>query len=123
MVVAHRLSTIRNADKIIVMQNGEIVEEGDHNSLIQARGTYFSLVERQNLSTISKEERQKNSEELATDLEGENKSGVTDLPQSNSMVIDSTMNQAVSDDVPESATKKTVKKLRQLQSGNNQKYN
>ena len=38
LIVAHRLSTICNADKIIVMQTGEIVEEGDHDSLMKAEG-------------------------------------------------------------------------------------
>jgi ABC-type glutathione transport system ATPase component len=43
------LSTIRNADKIIVMEKGEIVEEGDHETLMEAKGTYFGLVEQQTL--------------------------------------------------------------------------
>ena len=57
MVIAHRLSTIRNADKIIVMHTGEIVEEGDHESLMRARGTYFSLVEQQDLHQDEEDDR------------------------------------------------------------------
>jgi ABC-type multidrug transport system ATPase subunit len=49
MIIAHRLSTIRRADKIIVLHHGEVVEEGTHDSLMQARGAYFGLVEHQNL--------------------------------------------------------------------------
>ncbi|CAF4892140.1 unnamed protein product [Rotaria sp. Silwood1] len=56
LVIAHRLSTIRNADKIIVMHKGNVVEEGDHQSLMHARGTYFALVEQQNLRQAEEEE-------------------------------------------------------------------
>lgn len=47
IIVAHRLSTVRNADKIIVMDNGRIVETGTHESLIQNKGAYFNLVKNQ----------------------------------------------------------------------------
>jgi ATP-binding cassette, subfamily B, bacterial len=42
--VAHRLSTVRNADKIIVMAGGEIVEEGNHEELMRIKGKYSELV-------------------------------------------------------------------------------
>lgn len=47
IVIAHRLSTIRKADQIIVMQNGSIVEIGNHNILMNKRGRYFQLVQSQ----------------------------------------------------------------------------
>lgn len=46
-VVAHRLSTIRHADKIIVLDHGKIVETGTHESLMRERGTYYGLVRAQ----------------------------------------------------------------------------
>ena len=47
VVIAHRLSTVKNADKIIVLEKGEIVEEGTHSELVGIRGTYYSLVKNQ----------------------------------------------------------------------------
>jgi len=47
IVVAHRLSTVKNADRIIVLHKGCIIEEGSHQSLSSLRGTYFELVRNQ----------------------------------------------------------------------------
>lgn len=47
VVVAHRLSTVRNAHQIIVLDKGEIVEKGTHNELIALKGSYFHLVKNQ----------------------------------------------------------------------------
>jgi len=47
VVVAHRLSTVKNADNIIVLHNGNIVEEGTHEQLALQRGYYFNLVKNQ----------------------------------------------------------------------------
>lgn len=49
LVIAHRLSTIQKADKILVMQNGSIIERGNHQSLLQQNGTYKKLVDMQAL--------------------------------------------------------------------------
>ncbi|MBM0106848.1 peptidase domain-containing ABC transporter [Steroidobacter sp. S1-65] len=50
IVIAHRLSTIMNADKILVLYNGSIVEEGVHAELIERRGMYHQLVQKQMMS-------------------------------------------------------------------------
>ncbi len=42
-IVAHRLSTIKNADVILVMKDGKIIEQGDHNSLLEKEGFYYEL--------------------------------------------------------------------------------
>ena len=47
VVVAHRLSTVKNADQIIVMDKGKVVETGNHKSLTAKRGTYYNLVKNQ----------------------------------------------------------------------------
>lgn len=44
IVIAHRLSTVKNADKIIVINNGSIVEEGKHEELLEKKGVYATLV-------------------------------------------------------------------------------
>lgn len=47
VVVAHRLSTVKNADQIIVLEKGEIVETGTHEDLVQVEKNYFNLVKNQ----------------------------------------------------------------------------
>lgn len=47
VIIAHRVSTIKNADKIIVLENGEIAEQGTHLYLMEKKGLYFDLYEKQ----------------------------------------------------------------------------
>lgn len=47
VVVAHRLSTVKNADQIIVLDGGKVVEIGTHSSLIEKKGAYYNLVKNQ----------------------------------------------------------------------------
>jgi ATP-binding cassette, subfamily B, bacterial len=47
VIVAHRLSTVKHADKILVLEKGEIIEEGNHENLTRARGAYYNLVKNQ----------------------------------------------------------------------------
>ncbi|ORX63121.1 P-loop containing nucleoside triphosphate hydrolase protein [Hesseltinella vesiculosa] len=53
IVIAHRLSTVRNADNIVVMQKGVIVESGTHSQLVEAQGVYHGLVKKQEIAIAS----------------------------------------------------------------------
>jgi ATP-binding cassette, subfamily B, bacterial len=47
VIVAHRLSTVKHADNIVVLEKGEVIEQGNHEQLTRARGSYYSLVKNQ----------------------------------------------------------------------------
>jgi len=47
VVVAHRLSTVKNADQIVVLERGAIIEQGTHTQLVERRGAYYNLVKNQ----------------------------------------------------------------------------
>ena len=47
IVVAHRLSTVIDADKIVVLEKGHVIEEGTHQELTEKRGAYYELVRNQ----------------------------------------------------------------------------
>ena len=47
IVIAHRLSTVKNAHQIVVIDNGKIVEIGNHETLIKQKGNYYNLVKNQ----------------------------------------------------------------------------
>jgi len=46
-VIAHRLSTVRRANLILLMEDGRVVERGTHDELMSARGAYYDMVQRQ----------------------------------------------------------------------------
>lgn len=47
VVIAHRLSTVKNADQIIVLDHGKVIEQGNHQELIKLKGSYYNLVKNQ----------------------------------------------------------------------------
>jgi ATP-binding cassette subfamily B protein len=47
VIIAHRLSTIMRADKILVLYEGKVVEQGKHQELVERRGMYYELVQKQ----------------------------------------------------------------------------
>ena len=50
LIIAHRLSTVRHADQIVVLDQGKIVEQGTHEQLVQLRGRYADMVDKQTLN-------------------------------------------------------------------------
>jgi len=52
-IVAHRLSTIQNADRILVMKEGKIVEQGKHQDLLSQKGFYYQLYNSQFSSSVN----------------------------------------------------------------------
>ncbi len=56
-VIAHRLSTVRRADLILLMEDGRIIERGDHEELMQAQGAYYGMVRRQMQSAQESDEK------------------------------------------------------------------
>jgi ATP-binding cassette subfamily B (MDR/TAP) protein 1 len=77
ITIAHKLATIRDADNIVVMENGCILEQGTHASLLELNGAYARLVHAQDLSVDTKtseddtEDEQLNGDEDRLDLTGE----------------------------------------------------
>ena len=71
LIIAHRLATIKNCDKIIVLEQGEIVEQGTHKELISKKGKYYNLWEMQqgNFSVQYKEEKDRQVLEVE-DMDG-----------------------------------------------------
>ncbi|KAI5781280.1 P-loop containing nucleoside triphosphate hydrolase protein [Geopyxis carbonaria] len=67
IMIAHRLSTVRKADRIVVMSKGRIVEQGTHESLLNAEGAYYRLVGAQNLSVASRDD---DEEEVVGNVSG-----------------------------------------------------
>ncbi|MDN4598871.1 ABC transporter ATP-binding protein [Leifsonia virtsii] len=61
-VIAHRLSTIRDANTILVMERGRIVEQGDHETLLQRRGAYYDLYMTQFRGDDAEEEQERDTE-------------------------------------------------------------
>ena len=54
--IAHRLATVKNCDQIIVLDNGEIVEQGSHEELLQKQGRYYQLWELQQGNFVIRED-------------------------------------------------------------------
>ncbi|CAF1224211.1 unnamed protein product [Rotaria sp. Silwood1] len=63
IVIAHRLSTIVHASKIIVIDKGTVIEEGNHQSLMELKGNYYGLVESQNLGMNTSDETELENED------------------------------------------------------------
>lgn len=67
LIIAHRFATIWRADRILVLEEGEVIEEGTHHELLQLGGQYFRLYEMQALMDQQQEEEEKEKEGLLPD--------------------------------------------------------
>ena len=56
LIIAHRLATVKNCEEIIVMKQGEIVEQGNHEELLARKGEYYKLWEMQQGNFVVREE-------------------------------------------------------------------
>lgn len=64
LIIAHRLTTVRNADLICAFENGSLKEQGTHESLMKLKGIYYELVTRQTLGKKYTETLENNDDEL-----------------------------------------------------------
>ena len=75
IVVAHRLSTIRNADMIIALEQGEVVECGNHEELMEKKDLYYELVTSQNQKDEDEDEEEKEEEEEVKEIISKSSTG------------------------------------------------
>jgi ABC-type multidrug transport system ATPase subunit len=80
IIIAHRLTTIRNADLIIGLHQGEVVEYGSHNELMNKKGLYYELVLAQTRKEIEKDD-ESNSDEEEEEEENDVKIGQLLVPK------------------------------------------
>nr|CAH7755523.1 unnamed protein product [Callosobruchus chinensis] len=80
IIVAHRLSTIRNANVIVFVADGKVVEKGSHAELVAAKGAYYNLVSSQNITDTSEDQ---DNPKLARTLSLSNKSYTYDREDDN----------------------------------------
>ena len=68
IMIAHRLRTICNADQIYVLENGQVIQQGNHETLMSYEGKYRQMVEAQNIETISKQDKNYDDKEDDTEI-------------------------------------------------------
>lgn len=72
LIIAHRLSTIKNCDLILVLDNGEIVEQGTHDELLKKQGSYYRLWNMQQGNFVIKDEKEEDRTPITVDEDDEN---------------------------------------------------
>jgi ABC-type multidrug transport system fused ATPase/permease subunit len=74
VVIAHRLATVRNCERIVVMDKGRVAEQGTHDELLAAQGLYASLIAQQSLSGDGESNTDTDEDILAGDAAQDGKS-------------------------------------------------
>ena len=71
LIIAHRLATVKNCDEILVLDQGEIIEKGSHEELLEKKGKYYYLWEMQQGNILKKVMENSEEEKIQKDIEGE----------------------------------------------------
>ena len=66
LIIAHRLTTIKNCDVILVMDNGKIVEQGSHEELLKKQGNYYKLWNMQQGNFVINDEKETEDADMIT---------------------------------------------------------
>jgi len=82
LVIAHRLSTVKNADLIIVLEKGSIIEQGTHDELMALKNYYYNLVKNQEIK-IKEEEEENNRNEAENEDEDNDQTREVDIDENN----------------------------------------
>ncbi|TQV99607.1 multidrug resistance protein 3 [Cordyceps javanica] len=106
ITIAHRLSTIKDAHNIVVMSEGKIIEQGNHDDLIEKRGAYFNLVSAQNIAAAE----ELTAEEQAQ-LEEEEMELIREKSANRASVYDADPDDNIADKLRRSSTRKSVSSM------------
>ncbi|KAH7723877.1 hypothetical protein AAVH_08672 [Aphelenchoides avenae] len=121
LIVAHRLSTIKNVDRILVFRNGEIVESGTHEELVTRKGIFYDMVEAQQ---IEQKKDEKALEQIREELENSSGNGdgyqstaggQTTLTRGSPKKISSPRRKYTTDSMHSGATPSTYYEIREMQ--------
>ena len=75
LIIAHRLATVKNCDVIIVLDKGEIIEQGTHEELLERKGRYYELWEMQQGNFVIRQDEK--VEEIVEEIFDENEMSYT----------------------------------------------
>ena len=109
LVIAHRLATIKNADKIIAMKGGQIVETGTHESLMDLKGLYYDLVNAQVFADLNDEPAGKLFRQHSTVSTKSYASSITSMKRRRSTII----SDGGDDGVDQTAKQSEMKRLKE----------